>query len=100
MRIRHGTGLPPVAEFEPNGRAPKYLYQPVAEDLKLSGPQMKIRHEGGRDEPAFHILTRTARKDLVEKGYLHRLPRNHWRLTEYGINAEKIAAETLATIGL
>ena len=96
--------MPPVADFEtalhqvlkrfPKGKPPAEIYYQVADVLGLDGAQRSIKHQGGNNEPAFHALIRTARKQLVERGLMYQRPQNFWRLTPDALLTERLNASS------
>jgi hypothetical protein len=61
---------------------PKEVYGPLSEQMGLSAEKLRIKLVDGR--PAWPNLVQWARNGLVKDGFMHRLPKSQWSLTDAG----------------
>jgi restriction endonuclease Mrr len=71
---------------------PSELYDGLADDLKLTSQQRLLKRQT-TDGSLWHNRVQTARKHLVERGWMNRLPIGKWSLTEAGkVEAERVSS--------
>jgi restriction endonuclease Mrr len=63
--------------------SPESIYGPLADQMKLSSRQRLLKR-ATRDEPLWHNRVQTARKNLLEEGFMEPLQRGEWRLSPAG----------------